>query len=176
LVGPAYRGGRWGLTEADFLESSTGREASGWPSFLLPLFHRREEDVRISNTTIARRLGSGMVIVIAAFAKSASNTTVEYSIFASKTPNAAQLESAKMQILLETDQMIAKWQDGRNQRSLATQTTRQSHILGVLEKHLGSERKLGVEIHPASRSQNFSMEGKADDDCKKFPCRMSNMH
>ena len=45
------------------------------------------------------------------------------------------------------------------------QAVRQVELSGILERHIAAEKIAGKEIHPASRKQNFSQEGMADDEC-----------
>lgn len=42
----------------------------------------------------------------------------------------------------------------------------QDELQHVLDSHRDAEKRLGAEIHPAARKQNFTPEGIADDDCK----------
>jgi hypothetical protein len=108
------------------------------------------------------------VIVLAAFPKSANSTIIECSVFASKSPKVTDLETLKMHTSSEIDQMIANAQESRRQESSSFATSAlQAHMNELLEVHLSAERRAGAEIHPAAQNQNFSMEGKADDQCKK---------
>jgi hypothetical protein len=49
---------------------------------------------------------------------------------------------------------------------LVTSLPQHAQIIALLENHLDAEATAGIELHPAAQSQNLSMEGKADDDCK----------
>ncbi len=42
----------------------------------------------------------------------------------------------------------------------------QAEIRQKLQDHVDEEKKASMAIHPASRSANLTLEGKADDDCK----------
>ena len=146
------------------------RQQEQWWLSHLPLrFQWGKQTLRISGTTIVRRVACGIVIVLAAFPKSANSTIIECSVFASKSPKVTDLETLKMHTSSEIDQMIANAQESRRQGSSSSFTTSalQAHMNELLEVHLSAERRAGAEIHPAAQNQNFSMEGKADDQCKK---------
>jgi hypothetical protein len=145
-----------------------------WRNVLPFLFARHRENLRVSSTLTVRKLAPGMIVFLAAFPKSANRTVIDCSIFACKSPNVADLEALKSRTSSEVDRMIAKVEGGRYQASSSAITASfppLSHVNEVLEAHLDAERTAGAEIHPAARSQNFSMEGKADDDCKKVSSR-----
>ena len=109
------------------------------------------------------------MIVLAAFPQSANSTIIECSVFASKSLKVTDFETLKMHTSSEIDQMIANAQESRRQGSSSSFATSalQAHMNELLEVHLSAERRAGAEIHPAAQNQNFSMEGKADDQCKK---------
>jgi hypothetical protein len=109
------------------------------------------------------------VVVFTAFPKSANNTIIECSIFASKPPRAVYLETLKRDTSSEIDQLIVTSQEscGRGLScSFPVFVPQHAKINELLEAHYDAESRAGAEIHPAARSQNFSLEGKADDDCK----------
>jgi len=159
------------LTYADFPQASTVHEKmSWWLSFLPLLFQKREQAFKICSTTIVRRLPSGMVLIVAAFPKSANSTTIECNVFASSSPTEAKLDELKTHTSAELDSFVANALDNYSQgtsSSFAESFPWQTERNELLRMHLDSEKRAGAEIHPAARSQNFSMEGKADDDCKK---------
>lgn len=49
---------------------------------------------------------------------------------------------------------------------LAPSLAKQDEIDILLKEHREAERLAGVQIHPAARTQHFTPEGKADDDCE----------
>ncbi|KAE9365519.1 ISP domain-containing protein [Stipitochalara longipes BDJ] len=157
----------------DFSQPGRDLEAKPWwPSLLSLLFQQREQTFQMCSTTIVRRLPSGMLVILAAFPKSANSTTIECNILASYPPEEAKLEVLKMDTTAEVEKVIEKSQDSGIQgisSSLAASFPPWTQLNHLLEAHLDAERRAGAEIHPAARSQNFSMEGKADDDfCKEL--------
>jgi hypothetical protein len=149
------------------LERNANPEKPWWFSFLPVRLQRQDEELRISGTTIVRRLESRTLVVLAAVPKSANSTVIDCAVFGSKPPKPAELEALKMGISSEIDQLVVKSRDLRDQVSASYfVTVHQAQIDKHLETHLDAERKMGVEIHPAARNQNFTLEGKADDDCK----------
>lgn len=116
-----------------------------------------------------RRLSSGVAVVLAAFPKSAKTTIIECTIVGRKVPKAADLEALKLRTSSEVDEIMLKSKDSGSQKSssaLVTSLPQHAQIIALLENHLDAEARAGIELHPAAQSQNFSMEGKADDDCK----------
>lgn len=163
------------LTCADLSQFGADREEMPWwrwwLSLLQLLFQQRKKTFGICSTTIVRRLPSGMVVTLAAFPQSTNSTTIECNIFARYLPKEARLEALKMQTAAELDIFVVEAKKGRAQgdpTSFAASLPRKAGFNALLEMHLDSEKSAGAEIHPAARSQNFSMEGKADDDCKKI--------
>jgi hypothetical protein len=144
-------------------------EKASWLRFLPLRLQRNNENSRISGTTSVRRRASGTLVVLAVFPKSANCTVIDCSIFGSRAPKPAEVEELKMKTSLEIDRLIVKiqgFQDRGVTFPLAVSAAQQAQINELLETHLDAERRLGAEIHPAARSQNFTSEGKADDDCK----------
>ncbi|KAH8790340.1 hypothetical protein F5882DRAFT_491748 [Hyaloscypha sp. PMI_1271] len=160
-----------------FLEPRVDRQQEQWwLSYLPPRFQLGKQTLRVSGTTIVRRVAYGIVIVLAAFPQSANSTIIECSVFASKSPKVTDLETLKMHTSSEIDQMIANAQESRRQESSSSfaASALQAHMNELLELHLSAERRAGAEIHPAAQNQNFSMEGKADDQfCKELGGRTS---
>jgi hypothetical protein len=108
-------------------------------------------------------------VVFTAFPKSANSTIIECSIFVSKPPRATCLETLKRDTSSEIDQLIATPQESRGRGlscSFPIFVPQHAEINELLEAHHDAESRAGAEIHPAARNQNFSLEGKADDDCK----------
>jgi len=94
-------------------------------------------------------------------------------VFANKAPGPAELEAVEMRISSEINALAARSRELHDENSLSSLTASASspaQVNGILEAHLDAERRLGAEIHPAARSQNFTLEGKADDDCKTSLC------
>jgi hypothetical protein len=155
---------------AGSLERNAESEEGPWWFKFLPLrFQRRTESLRVSGTTIVRRLASGTFVVLAVLPKSANSTIIDCTIFRSRTPKPAEVEASKMRTSLEIDQLVAKAKDLRDQSTTASSAlypAQQAQVNELLETHMNAEKRLGAEIHPAARSQNFTLEGKADDDCK----------
>lgn len=162
--------------------SSDPDEKASWLRFLPLRLQRSNENSRISGTTIVRRLASGTLVVLAVFPKSANSTVIDCSIFGSRAPKPMEVEELKMRTSLEIDQLIVKAQELQVQGAtspFAVSAAQQAQINELLETHLDAERRLGAEIHPAARNQNFTLEGKADDDCKSsrlILCSASNLH
>jgi hypothetical protein len=155
---------------AGFLDCSKDSEEKSWLlRFSFSCFQRRKESLRITSTSVMRRLSSGVVVVLAAFPKSAKTTIIECTIVGSKVPKAADLEALKLRTSSEINEMMSKSKDSGSQKSSSTLVTflpQHAQIIALLENHLDAEARAGIELHPAAQSQNFSMEGKADDDCK----------
>jgi hypothetical protein len=157
---------------AGFLDCSEDPEEKSWLlRFSFSCFQRRKESLRITSTSAMRRLSSGVVVVLAAFPKSAKTTIIECTIDGSKVPQAADLEALKLRTSSEINEIISKPGESRSQKpssALVTSSPQHAQIIALLENHLDAEARAGIELHPAAQSQNFSMEGKADDDCKYF--------
>ena len=164
---------------ADLFQSGADHgEMPWWLSFLQLLFQQREKTCRICSTTVLRRLPSGMVVTLTAFPTSANRTTIECNIFANNSPTEAKLETLKRKTSAELDRFVAQSQEHPNQAifpSMGLSLSQRAQISVLLETHLDEERREGTEIHPAARSQNFSTEGKADDDCKEISSSLDDV-
>jgi hypothetical protein len=155
---------------AGFLDCSEDSEEKSWLlRFSFSCFQRRKESLRITSTSVMRRLSSGVVVVLAAFPKSAKTTIIVCTIVGSKVPEAADMEALKLRTSSEVNEIMLKSKDSGSQKSssaLVTSLPQHAQIIALLENHLDAEARAGIELHPAAQSQNLSMEGKADDDCK----------
>lgn len=152
-----------------FLDCSKDSGEKSWLlRFSFSGFQRRKESLRITSTSVMRRLSSGVVVVLAAFPKSAKTTIIVCTTVGGKVPEAADLEALKLRTSSEINEIMLKSKDGGRQKSssaLVTSLPQHAQIIALLENHLDAEARAGIELHPAAQSQNFSMEGKADDDC-----------
>jgi hypothetical protein len=157
---------------AGFLDCSEDPDEKSWLlRFFFSCFQRRKETLRITNTSVMRKLSSGIVVVLAAFPKSAKITIIECTIDGSKVPKAADMEALKLRTSSEINEIMLKSGKSCSQKpssALVTSLPQHAQIIALLENHLDAEARAGIELHPAAQSQNFSMEGKADDDCKCF--------
>lgn len=155
---------------AGFLDCSEDPEEKSWLlRFLFSCFQRRKDSLKITSTSVMRRLSSGVVVVLAAFPKSAKTTIIVCTIVGSKVPEAADMEALKLRTSSEINELMSKSGERLSQKpssALVTSLPQHAQIIALLENHLDAEATAGIELHPAAQSQNLSMEGKADDDCK----------
>ncbi len=154
---------------AGFLNCSENSEKKSWLlRFSFTCFQKCKESLRITSTCVTRRHSSGVVVVLAAFPKSAKTTIINCTIVGSKAPKAADLEALKLRTSSEINEIMVKSNDSGSHKAssaLATSLPQHAQIIALLENHLDAEARIGTELHPAAQSQNLSMEGKADDDC-----------
>ena len=94
---------------AGFLDCSEDPQEKSWLlGFLFSSFQRRKQSMRITSTSVMRRLPSGVVVVLAAFPKSAKTTIIECTIDGSKVPKAADLEALKLRTSTEINEIMSK--------------------------------------------------------------------
>lgn len=112
---------------------------------------------------------SGTVLFVKVVPKSATLTSLECSLFGR---NLGKLETVaeelKKELALDIAGLVSKQRRLlRNDDVLSDITVVDQEEIGqILKDHTKAEKKAGTEIHPAARSQHFTLEGKADDDCK----------
>ncbi|KUJ08293.1 ISP domain-containing protein [Mollisia scopiformis] len=141
---------------------------------MVPYWMRyQQEDTQMLHTTLVRRLASGRILTIKALPKSAKTSMVECSIFSKYPKNPRQLEELKTRIYHDIERLesmqrrVSLGQEPLS--SLAPSMTEQDEIDVLLKAHREYERMTGSEIHPAARTQNFTLDGKADDDfCREL--------
>jgi len=147
--------------------------ASRWMEVIPLWMSLQQEDVEILQITIVRRLPSGRILSIKAIPKSAKTSIVECTIFSNHPKNPKQLEELKTRIYHDIERLESMQQRitlGQEPLSpLAPSMVKQDEINGLLNAHLEAEKAAGSQIHPAARVQNFTPEGKADDDfCREL--------
>ncbi len=137
---------------------------------MLPTWTRnRKEETNILRNTIVRRLESGKILFIRVVPKSPTTTTLEYSLLArNSTMSESETKMMKDESSLEVRNLVSKQRRLlRDQEALSQVDIHgQAEIRQKLQDHVDEEKKAGMAIHPASRSVNLTLEGKADDDCK----------
>lgn len=136
------------------------------PQWVVP----KQEDVQVLHTTLVRRLTSGTILTIKTHPKSAKTSIVECSIFSKYAKNPRQMEELKTRIYHDIERLESmQLRFSRGQEplsSLAPSIIKQDEIDTLLTEHMEAERLIGCQIHPAARTEVFTSEGKADDDCK----------
>jgi hypothetical protein len=104
--------------------------------------------------------------------KSAGTTEIRCSIWARNGGiSVATLKDVKQEIWQEIGQLALKQKRliGHCHMFLSNDLgAGQVEISRLIKDHLDAETKLGREIYPAARSENFTDEGRADDDCKRI--------
>jgi hypothetical protein len=162
------------LTEAGAnMEKNAGdRTELSWWSRILPSrcsVEQEGQELEISQTTTARRIASGRVLVIRATPISPNSTTLECNVFAGNKRDFTGLEELKREVSLEIDELADRQQNLRWNQSLSSSEfsiSKQDEINSLMKRHLDVEEKSGTEVQPSALGRNFSQAGKEDDDCK----------
>lgn len=145
-------------------------QAPFWTEMLPSWIGQQHEDAQMLHVTLIRRLASGRVLTLKAIPKSAKVSMVECSIFSKHPKNPKQLEELKTSIYHDIERLesiqrrIELGQDPLS--SLEPILAKQDEIDALVKLHMEAERIAGSHIHPAARLQNFTSDGKVDDDCK----------
>lgn len=125
--------------------------------------------MRLLRNTRVSRHRSGTVLFVKVVPKSATLTSLECSLFGR---NSSELESVaeelKKVVARDIGDLVSTQRKLLRDHAVLSDSTvvDQEEISQILKDHTKAENKAGMEIHPAARSQHFTLEGKADDDCK----------
>ncbi|KAK0106069.1 hypothetical protein ONS95_004574 [Cadophora gregata] len=130
-------------------------------------------DLELGHTTIMRRIGPNIILILKAVPKSAKSTTLECSIYANDHLTTIDMDSLRSELNWEIKQLTARQQRiMRNEEpimALASLVAKQGELNRLLGVHIAAEKNAGGEIYPAVREQSFSREGKVDDDfCREL--------
>ncbi|CZR63581.1 uncharacterized protein PAC_13478 [Phialocephala subalpina] len=144
-----------------------------WTEMLPSWIGQQQQDAQMLHTTLVRRLASGRVLTIKAIPKSAKVSMVECSVFSKYPKNPKQLEELKTRIYHDIERLESiqrRIEVGQEPlSSLEPILAKQDEIDAFVKEHVEAERLAGSQIEPAARLQNFTSEGKADDDfCREL--------
>ncbi|TVY83133.1 2-aminobenzenesulfonate 2,3-dioxygenase subunit alpha [Lachnellula suecica] len=160
----------WKLAAGDFPLTSS----SHWStmcSILPPVFGNRQKGEALGYAATIRPLPSGDLLTIRFLPKSPNITTIHCCIY-TRQGSDAKVERrnliAKKELRLQVTQM-----ENKQTRILDGEYTfsrrKQDELRDLLKVHGDSERRKGMEIHPAAQKGIFTLEGKADDDfCREL--------
>lgn len=148
-------------------------QAPFWTEMLPSWIGQQPQDAQILHTTLLKRLTSGRILIMKAIPKSAKVSMVECSIFSKHPKNPKQLEELKTRIYHDIERLESiqrRIEVGQEPlSSLEPILAEQDKIDALLKDHMEAERLAGSMIHPAARLQNFTSEGKADNDfCREL--------
>lgn len=156
--------------EGALKDDPQAKQISPWMQDILHWMTQKQEDAQMLNTTLIRKLSSGKILTIKALPKSAKISMVECSILSKYPKNPRELEELKTKIYHDIERLESMQQRislGQEPLSpLAPSMIKQDEIDALLKAHMEVERLAGCQVHPAAQIQNFTSEGKADDDCK----------
>lgn len=141
-----------------------------WLELLPILTSPRVEDINLLRNTLVRRLPSGNVLFVRAVPKSPTVTTLMLSLYSkSMPPNESEIQALKEIMSAQFQRIVLKQRKLLQDRVTlsAADVQVQEEINQKLQAHIAAEKIARRELHPAARSQTFTLGGKADDDCKQ---------
>jgi hypothetical protein len=152
----------------DSLETNLVSQST-WQELFSPWTWNEKNDMKILRNTFVFRYNSRMILFLKVVPKSAILTSLDCCLFATDSKISEKIvQELKESVSLKVNNMISAQRRLLRDRSFLSESTiaNQEEINQVLKAHVDAEENAGAEIHPAARLQNFTLEGKADDDCK----------
>jgi hypothetical protein len=135
----------------------------------MPWAWRGSQEAKIFPTTFVCQYVQGVILLVQLVPKSPIITILECSIFSRHAEDLEKIvQDCKDMVSLEVSDLVFRQRRLLHDQDSMSESRRsqQDMILQILKSHADEENKAGMELNPAEQKKNFSVEGRADDDCK----------